>query len=94
MLPDVILVKMQNKTFCPFFFLSFPTWEQVYINKDMTKTEREQDFKLRMELKNRKDQGEKNLRIWRGKIVTRKTEQAQGQRGQGDLPRKVDRQEL
>ena len=68
-------------------------WEQVHIKKDMTKTEREQHFRLRMELKNRKDQGERNSMLWRGKIVTRKTEQAQGQRGHGDPRRRVDHQE-
>ena len=46
-------------------------WHKVFINKDMTKAEREQDFELRKELKERRAHGEKNLVIRRGEIVTK-----------------------
>ncbi|KAK4312622.1 hypothetical protein Pmani_015964 [Petrolisthes manimaculis] len=46
-------------------------WKHVFINRDMSKTEQEQDYKLRLELKNRKECGEKNLMIKGGSVVTK-----------------------
>ena len=46
-------------------------WKNVYISPDLTRKEREHNKKSRLELKQRKDQGEKNLIIKRGRIVDR-----------------------
>ena len=45
------------------------TWYQIYIQPDMTPTEREAYRKLQEELKRRKTLGEKNLIIRNGKII-------------------------
>ena len=44
--------------------------KNVFINPDLTPKQREQDRKLRIELKERRDAGEKDAQIKRGKIVT------------------------
>ncbi|KAI8513752.1 hypothetical protein Bbelb_080760 [Branchiostoma belcheri] len=48
-------------------------WSRVYIVPDMTPNEREADRKLRQELKSRKEAGEANLVIRRGRIVCTQT---------------------
>ena len=48
-----------------------PEWDGVYIGPDLTKKERESDYNLRQELKRRRNNGEKNLMIRRGHIVTK-----------------------
>ena len=57
------------------------SWSNVYISPDLTPKEREANRRLREELKNRKDAGEKNLMIKRGKIVvdTRKSSEKDSQ---------------
>lgn len=49
-------------------------WDHVYLAPDLTKRDREQDYQLRQELKHRRETGEKNLIIRRGKIITRDEE--------------------
>ena len=44
-------------------------WNEVFIFPDLTPKERQTNKKLREELRNRKQVGEKNLIIRRGKIV-------------------------
>ncbi|KAI8501333.1 hypothetical protein Bbelb_206040 [Branchiostoma belcheri] len=48
-------------------------WSRVYIVPDMTPNEREADRKLRQELKSRREAGEENLVIRRGRIVCTQT---------------------
>ena len=45
--------------------------QSIYVSPDLTTKERDANKKLRDELKQRKDAGEKNLMIKRGKIITR-----------------------
>ena len=45
-------------------------WSNIYINPDLTKEEREEGKKLRAELKSRREAGEANLTIRRGKVVS------------------------
>jgi len=47
------------------------TWKKVYISPDLTAKEREVNRKLCDELKRRKEAGEMNLMIKRGKIIER-----------------------
>ena len=44
-------------------------WNKVFISPDLTPKEREINKKLREELRNRKQAGEKNMTIRYGKIV-------------------------
>ena len=44
-------------------------WQNIYINPDLTKQEREEGKKLRAELKSRREAGETNLTIRHGKVV-------------------------
>ena len=44
-------------------------WERVYITPDLSPREREENKKLREELKKRRDEGETGIVIRRGKIV-------------------------
>ena len=53
-------------------------WKQVYINADETKREREKQYQLRKELRDRRGNGEINLVIHRGQIV-----EADGKKMQG-----------
>ena len=53
-------------------------WKQVYISADETKREREKQYQLRKELRDRRGNGEENLVIHRGKIV-----EADGKKMQG-----------
>ena len=46
-------------------------WNNIYVTPDLTIKERETNKALREELKRRKDNGEKNLIIKRGRIVTK-----------------------
>ncbi len=48
---------------------SFSRWKRVYITPDLTFKEREESRKLRQELFARRDQGEQDIVIRRGKIV-------------------------
>ena len=43
--------------------------DRIYINNDLTNTQREEDRKLRQELQQRKKDGETNLKIRNGKII-------------------------
>ena len=45
-------------------------WRNIYINPDLTKEEREEGRKLRAELKSRRQAGETNLSIRRGRVVS------------------------
>ena len=45
-------------------------WKQTYIAPDMTKQQREERRKLRVEMKRRREEGEENLTIRRGRLVT------------------------
>ena len=45
------------------------SWSNFFISPDLTLKEQEVNRRLREELKNRKDAGEKNLMIRQGKIV-------------------------
>ena len=45
-------------------------YKHIYINPDLTKLEREEGKKLRAELKSRREAGERNLTIRRGKVVS------------------------
>ena len=45
------------------------SWGNIYISPDLTPTERERDKKLRTELKQRRDDGERDIIIRNGKIV-------------------------
>ena len=45
-------------------------WSNIYINPDLTKEEREEGRKLRAELKSRRQAGERNLTIRRGRVVS------------------------
>ena len=49
-------------------------WGKVFIHQDLTPRQRETRKKLIQELKDRKDNGEPNLIIVNGKIVTRRTQ--------------------
>lgn len=52
-------------------------WSKVFITPDQTKEEREKSIKLKRELERRRNEGNKNLVIYRGEIVERKnTERA------------------
>jgi len=53
-------------------------WKQVYINADETKREREKQYQLRKELRDRRENGETNLVIHRGQVV-----EADGKKMQG-----------
>ena len=53
-------------------------WKQVYISADETKREREKQYQLRKELRDRRGNGEENLVIHRGQIV-----EADGKKMQG-----------
>ena len=44
-------------------------WSSIYINPDLSKQEREENKRLRAELRARKQAGETNLTIRRGKVV-------------------------
>lgn len=46
-------------------------WKDTYISPDMTRQQREENWKLRQELKQRRENGEQELVIRQGKIVTR-----------------------
>ena len=46
-------------------------WNKVYVSPDLTAKEREVNKALRKELKRRKAQGEKEIMIKRGKIVSK-----------------------
>ena len=46
-------------------------WQSVYVSPDLTLKEREINRALHQELKRRKDAGEKDLIIKRGKIINR-----------------------
>ena len=46
-----------------------PGFSNIYVNPDRTKEEREQGKKLRQELATRRENGEENLVIRRGKII-------------------------
>ena len=46
-------------------------WRNTYIVPDMTRQQREENWKLRQELKSRRENGELNLMIRQGKIVKR-----------------------
>lgn len=46
-------------------------WQGVYINPDLTVKERKKDYELRSELKRRREGGETNLILSRGRIVTK-----------------------
>ncbi|CAH1250128.1 Hypp8776 [Branchiostoma lanceolatum] len=60
-------------------------WSRVYIVPDMTPNEREVDRKLRQELKSRREAGEANVVIRRGRIVcTQTTRESQPRDGHHD----------
>ena len=46
-----------------------PEWKHIYINPDLTPAERDENRKLRQELASRREAGETNLVIRKGKIV-------------------------
>ena len=46
-------------------------YKNVYVKPDLTYEQRQQEATLRQELRDRKEEGEKNLMIVRGKIVVR-----------------------
>ena len=46
-------------------------WKGVYINRDMTAREREEEYQLRKELREKRLKGETNLVIKNGKIIMR-----------------------
>ena len=48
-----------------------PKWQSVYVSPDLTMKEREINRALHQELKRRKEAGEKDLIIKRGKIINR-----------------------
>ena len=50
---------------------------KIFINNDLTPTQREQEHKLRIELRLRKENGEKNLKIRNGKIISEETSDKQ-----------------
>ena len=54
---------------------SSTTWGNVYISPDLTPKEREISRKLRDELKRRREEGEVNLTIRGGKIITNRARQ-------------------
>lgn len=73
--PRSVLVKLNNEasrnkllSLAPKLRFS-STWYQLYIQPDMTPTEREAYRKLQEELKRRKNMGETNLIIRNGKII-------------------------
>ena len=45
------------------------SWKRIYVTPDLTKKERDEGKRLREELSNRRQAGEENLAIGRGKIV-------------------------
>ncbi len=47
-----------------------PTYKDVYLKPDLTYEQRQAEAKLRQELRERREKGEKNLKIQRGKIVS------------------------
>ena len=48
-------------------------WKTVFIHQDLTLNQRDQRNKMLKELEDRKSRGEKDLVLYRGRIITRKT---------------------
>ena len=73
--PRSLLLKLSNEASCNQVLSQAPklrfssTWNQIYIQPDMTPTEREAYRKLQEEIKRRKSLGESNLIIRNGKIT-------------------------
>lgn len=73
--PRSLLLKLSNETSRNQVLSQAPklrfsnTWNQIYIQPDMTPTEREAYRKLQEEIKRRKSLGESNLIIRNGKII-------------------------
>ena len=62
-------------------------WRDVYIGPDHTKVERERDYHLRVELKMRRDNGEADLVIRKGKIVNREDKDTMGDNKEANPPK-------
>jgi hypothetical protein len=65
-------------------------WANIYISADLTPSEREKEKKLRQELRERRDAGERNLIIRSSQIVTRATKIATNQSDDGNRNIKDD----
>ena len=62
------------------------TWERIYVTPDLSKKEREEGKKLRIELTARKHAGESDIMIKRGKIVKVPAKPSSERSGQGSGP--------
>ena len=58
-------------------------WSKVFVTPDQTKEEREKSIKLKRELERRRNEGNRNLVIYRGEIVERKMKERAAAEGAG-----------
>ena len=59
------------------------TWKRIYVTPDLSKKEREEGKKLREELVRRRQDGEENIMIKRGRIMKIPVDDTAAERGQG-----------
>ncbi len=67
-------------------------WSNIYISPDLTPTEREKDKQVRLEMKERRDAGEKTLYIRGGQILVRQQRGTNGTESASTAVTKADNQ--